>query len=397
MTSTVILSSLLVALSFLELHRMPAEARNFNVLDARPPTPASSTSAAPPAAYIEDPTNSATSESSEDMCLRCYDQVKQAQSSLAILENLARQQKNHIRQKTNNNKLLSPSAPFQPSSTPSSSRRPKLANQVAAPAQQTTRNNNTHSNPSALQPAYSNPISDQPSRPIVVSTLRVARSPASNGNSRFYGGSEHFAAPTNSEQQQQHQHTRSISVDPTLKQLKHKQQQQVNETCKSLHEVQQCLDEIAQECLGNLQFHSLEVFSKQWLTKINCPPSNDPSFKPFGELIRSIPRIEEREKVPVPRPISSQEETRKRLDAMLVASKTMSPPLGVMLIKPTTATKPSHYHDHQQNLLPSPPTTSQLLMIPCCLLIMLALITMVRFTMKPPTKLSSTSTTTCNI
>lgn len=141
-----------------------------------------------------------------------------------------------------------------------------------------------------------------PSAPIVVSRLRVGRSSAATNQTKS-------------------------SRDISLKQLKHKQEQQLNKTCNSLYQLDKCLRDIDRECLGNLHFHSHEVFQKQWMNKLNCPPANNPNARPFAGLIRSIPKTDE-EKVPIVRPISSKEETQEKLGSL---GKGLMNPIGVFL------------------------------------------------------------------
>lgn len=384
MTVIVILASFLVAL--ISNQALAAEARAAEFV-------ASSTSTAVPTPVLEDSLNSATSDSADDdtICYRCYAQVEMAQSLIGVHMDLVKKQNNLIRQK-------SKAVPL-PQPMHKSTRKPKISH-----------NSNSNINHTAtLSPTIRNRTLEhsEHNKPIVVSRLRVARSTAN----RIKEGT---GAGRNESKK---------NIDPVLKQLKHKQQQQFNETCKSLYEVQQCLNEISRECLGNLQFHSLEVFSTQWLARLNCPPSHNQDFIPFGALTRSIPTFEEREKVPVPRPISSQEETQKKLDLIFGGRGTSS--LGVML-KPTltrsatqkfnlmgpasqqqlegtsavevfssSSTKARHLsaandivdYNLRQSEYQLLPLGGQLFLIPCFLIILIALITLTNGYLKKSAKI----------
>lgn len=272
------------------------------------------TSTSSPSTSIEDPNNSATTSESETtddeaICLRCYDHVKMAQGLIANHESLVKQQKELIR----------------------NPKQPLISNHAAGVNQRRTKPRQVSAAPRNVTQIVgrNRTLADLlESNPIVVSRLRVARSPnrlesvQSNGLTAARNVERSFDQVTTDSDNQLR-----ITKDKALKSLKHKQEQQFNKTCKSLYEVQKCLSEISRECLGNLQFHSHEVFLRQWLNKLNCPPAHNPSFKPYAALIRSITKVEEPEKVPISRPISSPEETRKRLVERMG-------PLGVML-KPT--------------------------------------------------------------
>lgn len=254
---------------------------------------------------IEDTLSSATSESTEDNtpCFRCYDQIEMAKSQISALDDLIKKQNNLIRRKNK----ASQAQQFKSTST----KRPRQQQSSIQGAQQRTLLNNYMDNASGGI-SFNN-------KPIVVSTLRVARSANYNGGSTARDEGTSRNDPKN--------------IDPALKQLKFKQKQQFNTTCKSLHKVQQCLEKIYNECLGDLHYHSQEVISTQWIQNLNCPTSNYPNSKPFRELIRSIPK--EVEKLPYVRPISTEEAIKDRLDKLLGR-----PSMGVVL-KPTFTRPPT--------------------------------------------------------
>lgn len=230
---------------------------------------------------------------------------------------------------------------------------------------------------------------NNPNKPIVVSRLRVARS-ANYENSD--PSITEFDSTSNYPKRNTHQE---------LKKLRHKQRQQVNETCKSIYDVQKCLDRISRECLGELQFHSLEVFANQWFNKFNCPPQSNPGFKPFAELTRSIPK-DEREKVPIARRLPSEEEIQKRMEMIFGGPRTS---LGVMLKPGLTRTASQKFNslsnqnfdssdvdangqlkarnifsgneiDHSTRKSYLSPLTGQLLLIPCFLVLLVFIITL---------------------
>lgn len=250
-----------------------------------------------PNPVVEDTLNSATSESSEEEnpCEQCYDRVENAQTFISVQLELLERQKYLIRQKqksANANSIVKNST----------TKRPRMQqNQTASGRSRSLLNN------------------DNSDELIVVSRLRVARSTES-GNPLGRTQSVGDVKPRRKSKK---------NINPELKQLEHKQKQNLNETCKSLYELKNCLTESSSECVGDLQYHSFDIFYDQWMTKFNCPPINNPGFKPLKYLTRSIPQLD-REKVPVARPITSPEEVQKRLDAMFGGR----PALGVML-KPT--------------------------------------------------------------
>lgn len=227
---------------------------------AQQPRPLSPTSTGAPASTLED-TNAAPDD--EAICLSCYNDVNLAQGLIGEHESLAKRQKELVRTRK-----------------PQRHVRQQVASEHAA----------------------------DPAAPIVVSRLRVGRSPGSLGNQTGAGNGK-------------------SNRDMSLKQLKHKQEQQLNKTCHSLYQLDRCLRDIDRECLGNLHFHSHEVFQKQWMNKLNCPPASNPNARPFAGLIRSIPKSDD-EKVPIVRPISSKEETQEKLGSL---GKGLMNPLGVFL------------------------------------------------------------------
>lgn len=192
---------------------------------------------------------------------------------------------------------------------------------------------------------------------------------------------------------------------PALKQWKNKQKQQLNETCKSLLELQSCLNGISRECLGNFHYHSHEVFSTQWLSRLHC---HDPNLKPYRNLIKSV-LVQETEKVPVPRPIPTPEETQAKLDAIFGSMNIGRSGVILPTLTRTATQKFNAMGQQEQQLdkgglsqesyfkgrhllsaneildyksqsspLKNPSAgfiTSQLLLIPCFLVILIALIT----------------------
>lgn len=67
--------------------------------------------------------------------------------------------------------------------------------------------------------------------------------------------------------------------------------QQNNKTCNSINDLHLCVEPKFSSCIGDLRFHSLDVFAKQWLTKMNCTSKlpNNTVVKPFKQLTRSVP------------------------------------------------------------------------------------------------------------
>lgn len=256
------------------------------------------TSTAVPTGFIEDPLSTTTNESSEEddsMCLSCYDKVKVAQEHIEKYYSLEKDQKNLIRNLIRQQHLEAITSAQSPIPKPMANKRPR----VSAANQSKNSTKTIRNRKSNLQSSNKAAVAAQFKAKRSVNELRVDR----NAGLR--------------------------SRDPALKRIKQLQVKQISKTCKKLYEVQQCLNEISKECVGNLQYHSHEVLIKQWLIRLNCPPSNDPSFKPYSGLTRSIERIEEREKVPLPRPISTDEETRRKLDVILGGRG--ATPFGVML------------------------------------------------------------------
>lgn len=317
----------------------------------------------PPTAYIEDASNSFTSESSEDDSdcqTKCFQQVEVTQSHIRVYMDLMKKQNNIINSRTNKAATTSTT-----SISAKTSRKPK-------PGQQ--------------QNSSSTLMNRTLNKPIVVSRLRVARSTYFETNNE--PSISEFDSTTNNSKKNTHQ---------KLKKLRHKQRQQFNETCKSIYALQKCLDGISRECLGDLQFHSLEVFATQWFSKFNCPPPSNPSFKLFAELTRSIPD-EEREKVPIARPLSSEEETQRKLDILLGGGGGPRTSLGVMLrpglaraasqkfdssdvdangqLKARNIFSGNEILDYSNKKSYSIPLTGQLLLIPCFLVLLVFIITL---------------------
>jgi len=383
-TSKVILLTLVAILAYAQLGaEFRCSATSIGQQRLSMPTREPSTTTTP-ASSLEDPKNSETSESSgeENVCFRCYDQVRMAQRLIAVHEHLGKRQKKLLRQKH--------MAPQQANFDGSAGIRKPRHKQQSQHPQQTQTTNKTQANHLAnvrnrtLMDIYAN---EDGARPIVVSRLRVARS---TNNDAFELDLDSLRTNNSTRDDR----------ESALKKLKHKREQQRAETCKLLQAVQSCLDEISRDCIGDLQFHSLEVFSKQWFERLVCPPARNPNFKPYAALTRSIPKIEEPEKVPIPRMISSPEEVQKRLDAMFGGGK--SNRLGVML-KPTLTSSASqkfdsfasvgeHYRDptFANDISERKPDsgqiviTSQLLLIPCFLILGLLIITLISVRGIPP-------------
>lgn len=296
-----------------------------------------------PQVQLDEPTNSAASEMQaddsgatqsstpmdEDVCVRCYDKVRQAQDLLDVYDSLLRKQK----------KLISRKKAAAEAAAASSSRPSQVDRQNSTVRSRTL-------------------LNTQP-EPIVVSRLRVARSPASAVEQQHQFRSQSFnSAGLNKK-------------DLELERLKREQQRQKDSTCKLLSEVRDCLDQLSRECIGNLQFHSYEVFSDQWHGKLRCPYANNPSLRPLPGL---LPRsIGDETKLPVPRPISSDDEVRQRLRKILPDRQ---PPrsLGVMLTKPTMNSMALASPSNQLHQFRDPQAAGKLLLVPCCIAIMFALL-----------------------
>lgn len=110
------------------------------------------------------------------------------------------------------------------------------------------------------------------------------------------------------------------------------------DSCKSISDMLRCLDGVQNYCIGDLQFHSLYVFARQWQSKLNCSlyalygvthqesileaTTDASTLKPFSHLIRSIPIDDDR--VNQPRQVVPEEESTKRLDRLLSRDGTKS-------------------------------------------------------------------------
>lgn len=288
-----------------------------------PFTPSSITTIVP---TLEAPPNFATSEStsfaSEDggedddtqLCFKCYSKLMEAQGLMNHHDSLVEKEKKLIRQRAN-----AAAAARKPKPTIPNQKNLKSSQQNSTSAPRHPRNN------------FNNDQQNNDGRPIVVSRLRVARSASADSI---------VGLDVISNMDNLRNGSKSI-IDPALKKLKHKQEQNFNQTCSVLYEVQSCLQKYNRECLGDLQFHSIEVVYKQWMARRNCPPKNDPSFRMF----RTFPTEEEAPKVPIPRPITERDEVKHRLDTMFGRHVK---PQGVIL-KPTLNRSPSQDLSQQQN------------------------------------------------
>lgn len=258
-------------------------------------TPTTTTTEVP---YLDNPTNSAATtseteteaESPEDICFRCFDKIKTAEDLIDTQTRLVEKQKKLIQRKSKA-ALAARSADSQTSSSSSSS----SANQ-----QRTTRK------PASIR---NRTLVYQEDEPIVVSTLRVARS-TSIVDQGLYGGQ--------SNNNNNNKKFGRNKKDPDLKQLKLEQEQQLNITCKSLVAVQECLADLSRTCIGDLQFHSQEVWANQWHSKLVCPYRNNPGIRVWSGLTPKIwiDNESEKSRVPIARPISSPDEVRERLNKM---------------------------------------------------------------------------------
>jgi len=324
-------------------------------------------SAATPVSSLEDPSEAAAATTSqdlgsaaaalsgdEDICLRCYDKVKLAQEMIAVQTRLVERQKKLVHRK---NKAAAAEAARLSRRFNNGNENPSSSDNL----QESVNNNNNNNNNSGGPQERGSRVRSrtlQESEPVVISRLRVAR-----------------AAPAIQQQQQQQvggqgpkgnklQTALSQKKDPDLKRLKQEQQQQLNATCRTLLHVQECLAELSRECIGNLQFHSLEVYSNQWHSKLSCPYRNNPALRVFPGL-RSSYIQEETEgqpsKVPVPRRISSNEEVRSRLHEMFPNG--FARPFGVMLKPTLTASASQRFaqmlEQHQQQQQQQEPNNKQ--------------------------------------
>lgn len=287
-----------------------------------------STTPSPADAYIDDPANSATSESSSGSntgdsssssasesseedddreCHSCFGVVEATQENIAYYTHLidkhrklVRKIKAEIESKRASDKALFRKSKQSEASNAKQSQN-KHTHKINSDAFNATRAIRT-------LPDYGEDARTRiPDQHIIVSRLIIKRSTTS----------DNINNNNNTRNKQPVRSRRRSNDDLQVKKLKHKIHQQANSTCYSLYDVQHCLNEISQVCHGNLHFHSIEVFARQWFERLNCPPSKDPTFKPFSELIRSIPKWEESStKVPTVRLISADEDVRRRLDAL---------------------------------------------------------------------------------
>lgn len=247
-----------------------------------------------PDSNIDDPSNavvSTTTQNRQELCeTKCYSKVTEAQKIYAEHLSLMKKEKQLIKRKSN---LALGDATDLGRGHRASHSRPRSLGSRSSGSNSDTNNNlsdHNHDHIHAIRsPTIRNrSLSSYDNEQIVVSRLRIARS------------------------------TNKIEIEPTLEQLRLKREKKFTEACRSLWNVQSCLGEITRTCIGNLQYHTFEVISNQWFEKLNCPPSRNPDFKPFKELLRSVPKYEDDrlEKIPVPRSISSYEETRNKLETM---------------------------------------------------------------------------------
>lgn len=386
MASQVILSVLLLALVSwsAQLHEAarilppatyPSGTSTTTTTTPTPPTTTTTTSTTTFSldTYIEDPSDSATSESSEEeeFCARCFYKVQAAQKMFAIQLQLVRKVDKLTKLSRQRNKAMT-SSTGSPERSRNSPRRSQNQNNSAQSSVPSTRS--------------------LTNEPIVVSTLRVARSAASTESDIRNTG----LAPASTLAKKG-----GFKKDLSLKQLKHKQEQQLKETCKALHDVERCLSEISRECTGDLTYHSHDTYSRQWHNKLNCPPSNNPTARIFPLLTRTATtEPDETTKMPIPRPISSDEEIARRIKERFGPGGPLGPPIGVML-KPTLTDHalqkfdslgqpqqqqqhrvddryPEDRHIHHYARVTQEPRyiaiSSQVLLIPCCLILIVAII-----------------------
>lgn len=413
MTPVLKLSTSLLLLLALTCSSITARAASYSSMQIATGETATTTTETSPGS-LEDPTNSATTsdggELSDDICYRCYDKIKAAEDLIAIQSNLVAKQKKLIHRK---NKAAAEAAakaalnPFRSSSS-SSNTTANTSNQNTQDIQ-TSPTGKLNSRTINRKPNNNSTVRNRTlqyqSEPIVISRLRVARSPSEQqqfSNKNKFGRNK---------------------KDPDLKQLKQEQEHQLNETCRSLSAVQECLSELSRTCIGDLQFHSLEVWSNQWHSKLNCPYRNNPNLRVFpGLATKNWYSNDEREKSPIARPVSSDEEVRKRLDKMF-PNGAMRPP-GVML-KPTLTglatqqfksmglqqqlnreqieqqhqpVKSYHNYQSRNNYLDRQQQQQQpyfedevnlvnvgkILLVPCCFITMVAFVTLARLYFKRP-------------
>lgn len=315
-----------------------------------------------PDSNIDDPNNAATSTTSlnqGELCeTKCYSKVIEAQKLYAEHRHLMKKEKQLIRRKNN---LALNDAPDTSNPQETNPRRPQGSR--STDARQSHQLAPSHQLGTRSPTIRNRSLNSYENEQIVVSRLRVARS--TNGID---------------------------DREPSLEQLRLKREKKFTEVCRSLWGVQSCLGEVTRECIGNLQYHTLEVISNQWFEKLNCPPSRNPDFKPYKELLRSIPKYDD-EKIPVPRPISSYEHTHDKLVSMFGKKN-----LGVMLpTKPSTqksnsiaasstqffqVMNPGIYSDKGSGIM-----SAQIILIGCILTMMISLIVLTGLYFKGPPKI----------
>lgn len=333
-------------------------------------TTTTTTTASDSSLYIEDPSESeSTSESSEeddnDLCFKCYNQITEVQKMIAIHENLKEKEKKLIRQKASSKAPISKPKPNSQKNT---------RNQTNTSASTTTVRSSA-----SLDESLSDYVGDN-NRPIVVSRLRVARSTGETFG--FLPSLDTMRRlPKN-------------NVDPDLKKLKLKQEQHFNKTCKVVYEVKQCLKDLTRSCVGNLHFHSMEVYLQQWLLILECPKNG---AKVFTRMPKTLTIYQEKPREPYARPMTTQEETSRKLNIIL--NRNTSPFVVLPTLTKTASNrfesiKPSNQqHQPQQYLVGQPKgvivskefsfngfhgqiTGQLLLLIPCFALAVIILITL---------------------
>jgi hypothetical protein len=344
----------IAGLCFSYANSLPATnlARNQNQQAVTPTTVAS--------VVLDDPMNSATTNENTDtdnwdeICVRCYDKVKVTQDLIEIYDNILRKQKKLVNQK-------------------------KAAAQKRA-ADVTLNANKQRMNKSNGQPNINNhnstltprSLANQPEL-IVVSSLRVARSPSPDGQVQQQRWSNRDKNKLNKK-------------DLELERLKRDQQRQKDTICKSLNDMHNCLEKLQQECIGNLHYHTYDVFYEQMMDRLRCP-FNNPKMNPFPGLRKWIHPTDEDRKMPKPRDISSPEEYRKRLQELL-PDRVFPRPIGVMLkpTMPNPATqqqmqsietmKGSYRHLTQPRYMGGEDslTLGRVLLVPACFAILVALV-----------------------
>lgn len=269
-----------------------------------------------PESYLEEPSNSATSESSDyDECLQCYDKVTRTSQLIAEQLKLDRKHNEMVKR-------------FQKSLRASSGNQTRKANKLPTSPPAKRQNNSTStSNNTVRNRALTS--TDLDSESIVISRLRVARS---------------------SPDEQLKLRSLNEKLELALKQMKHKQTQHHNETCNSLYGIRDCVESLSRQCLGNLQYHSHDTFQQQWLNKFNCPPSNNPKFRPYAYFHRSVDgfKQEEQQKVGIARQSSHEEDVQKRLNKIFQGQHPMAP-FGVMLKPHLNKEASARFQQQQQH------------------------------------------------